>query len=262
MELKPMTKNFKKLKSLHELPAPLILYNCWDVASARAIQQGGAPVIATSSYAIAESLGVVDGEHLTFDEMFSVISRIAENVSLPLTVDIETGYARNLEELAQNVERLLAIGVCGVNLEDQLIGVTNPGLCSTDTQCDKIKTIKETAAKMSTEIFINARTDVFFQGRDETADLVEEAISRVNAYKEAGADAIFIPGLLSPNLIRAFVEKSPLPVNVMRMDGMLSNEDLQKIGVKRISYGPFSFFQANLAIQQEVERIFEGGKAL
>lgn len=127
MELKPMTKNFEKLKSLHELPTPLILYNCWDVASARAIQQGGAPVIATSSYAIAESLGVVDGEHLTFDEMFSVISRIAENVSLPLTVDIETGYARNLEELAQNVERLLVIGVCGVNLEDQLIGVTNPG---------------------------------------------------------------------------------------------------------------------------------------
>lgn len=132
MELKPMTKNFKKLKSLHELPTPLILYNCWDVASARAIQQGGAPVIATSSYAIAESLGAVDGEHLTFDEMFSVISRIAENVSLPLTVDIETGYARNLEELAQNVERLLVIGVCGVNLEDQLIGVTNPGLCSTE----------------------------------------------------------------------------------------------------------------------------------
>ncbi|EEO1819120.1 isocitrate lyase/phosphoenolpyruvate mutase family protein [Listeria monocytogenes] len=249
-----MTKNFEKLKSLHELPTPLILYNCWDVASARAIQQGGAPVIATSSYAIAESLGVVDGEHLTFDEMFSVISRIAENVSLPLTVDIETGYARNLEELAQNVERLLVIGVCGVNLEDQLIGVTNPGLCSTEEQCDKIETIKETAVKMSTEIFINARIDVFFQGRDETADLVEEAISRANA--------IFIPGLLSPNLIRAFVEKSPLPVNVMRMDGMLSNEDLQKIGVKRISYGPFSFFQANLAIQLEVERIFEGGKAL
>lgn len=103
-------------------------------------------------------------EHLTFDEMFSVISRIAENVSLPLTVDIETGYAENLEELAQNVERLLAIGVCGVNLEDQLIGVTNPGLCSTEEQCDKIKTIKETAAKMSTEIFINARTDVFSKG--------------------------------------------------------------------------------------------------
>lgn len=106
----------------------------------------------------------MDGEHLTFDEMFSVISRIAENVSLPLTVDIETGYARNLEELAQNVERLLAIDVCGVNVEDQLIGAANPGLCSTEMQCDKIKTIKETAAKMSTEIFINARTDVFSKG--------------------------------------------------------------------------------------------------
>lgn len=115
---------------------------------------------------------------------------------------------------------------------------------------------------MSTEIFINARTDVFFQGRDETVDLVEEAIKRAKAYKDAGADAIFIPGLLSPKLIRAFVEKSPLPVNIMMMDGMLSVEELQKIGVKRISYGPLSFFQANLAIQQEVERIFEGGRAL
>ncbi|MCD2223241.1 isocitrate lyase/phosphoenolpyruvate mutase family protein [Listeria cossartiae] len=257
-----MTKNFEKLKSLHELPTPLILYNCWDVASAKAIQQGGAPVIATSSYAIAESLGVVDGEHLTFDEMLFVITRIAMNVNLPLTVDIESGYATDLEELAQNIERLLAIGVCGVNLEDQLIGSTNPTLCNTEEQCDKIKTIKETAAKMSTDIFVNARTDVFFQGREETEDLVEEAINRAKAYKAAGADAIFIPGLLSPNLIHAFVEKSPLPVNVMMMDGMLSSEELQKIGVKRISYGPFSFFRANLAIQQEVVRIFAGGEVL
>lgn len=262
MELKPMTKNFEKLKSLHELPTPLILYNCWDVASARAIQQGGASVIATSSYAISESLGAVDGEHLTFDEMLLVITRIALNVNLPLTVDIESGYANDLEELAQNMERLLAIGVCGVNLEDQLIGSTNPTLCNTEEQCDKIKTIKETAAKMSTDIFVNARTDVFFQGREETEDLAREAINRAKAYKEAGADAIFIPGLLSPNLIRAFVEKSPLPVNVMMMDGMLSSEELQKIGVKRISYGPFSFFRANLAIQQEVERIFAGGEVL
>ncbi|MBC2192269.1 isocitrate lyase/phosphoenolpyruvate mutase family protein [Listeria sp. FSL L7-0229] len=257
-----MTKNFNKLKSLHELPTPLILYNCWDVASARAIQQGGAPVIATSSYAIAESLGVVDGEHLTFDEMLFVITRIAMNVNLPLTVDIESGYASDLEELAQNIKRLLAIGVCGMNLEDQLIGSTNPTLCNTEEQCDKIKTIKETAAKMSTDIFVNTRTDVFFQGREETEDLVEEAINRAEAYKAAGADAIFIPGLLSPKLIRAFVEKSPLPVNVMMMDGMLSSAELQKIGVKRISYGPFGFFRANLAIQQEVERIFAGGGCL
>lgn len=262
MELKPMTKNFNKLKSLHELSTPLILYNCWDVASAKAIQQGGAPVIATSSFAIAESRGVTDGEHLTFDEMLFVITRIALNVSLPLTVDIESGYANDLEELAQNIERLLAIGVCGVNLEDQLIGSANPMLCSVEEQCDKIKTIKETAAKMSTDIFVNARTDVFFQGREETEDLLGEAINRAKAYKEAGADAIFIPGLLSPKLIRAFVEKSPLPVNIMMMDGMLSSAELQEIGVKRISYGPFSFFRANLAIQQEVERIFAGGEAL
>ncbi|WP_368318539.1 isocitrate lyase/phosphoenolpyruvate mutase family protein, partial [Listeria monocytogenes] len=102
-----MTKNFKKLKSPHEPRAPLILYNCWDVASARAIQQGGAPVIAASSYAIAESLGAEHGERLTFDEMFSVISRIAENASLPLTVDIETGYAEDLEALARNGEQVL-----------------------------------------------------------------------------------------------------------------------------------------------------------
>lgn len=106
----------------------------------------------------------MDGEHLTFDETSLIVSRIAANVSLPLTVDIETGYSSDLEGLAQNMERLLAIGVCGANLENQLIGTANPGLCRTETQCDKIKTIKETAAKMSTEIFINARTDVFSKG--------------------------------------------------------------------------------------------------
>lgn len=156
-----MTKNFKKLKSLHELPAPLILYNCWDVASARAIQQGGAPVIATSSYAIAESLGAVDGEHLTFDEMFLVISRIAKNVSLPLTVDIETGYARNLEELAQNLERLLVIGVCGVNLEDQLIGVTNPGLAVLRGNVIKSRQSKKRRRKLARK-FLSMRVQMSF----------------------------------------------------------------------------------------------------
>ncbi|EFR98501.1 transferase, putative, partial [Listeria ivanovii FSL F6-596] len=107
-------------------------------------------------------------------------------------------------------------------------------------------------------IFINARTDIFFQGRKETEALVNEAIKRTKAYAKAGADSIFIPGLLSPQLIRTFVQKSPLPVNVMLMDGMVSTAELTEIGVKRISYGPNSYFQANLAIQQATEKIFGG----
>ncbi|MBC2255513.1 isocitrate lyase/phosphoenolpyruvate mutase family protein [Listeria ivanovii] len=253
-----MIKNEEKLKMLHQKKEPLILYNCWDVSSARAIQAGGAKAMATSSYAIAENLGVADGEQLTFDEMFQVLSRIAANTQLPLTVDIESGYAENLNKLAKNTERLLEIGIAGINIEDQLMGATNPALCSTEEYCDKIKAIKQTAAKRNANIFINARTDIFFQGRKETEALVNEAIKRTKAYAKAGADSIFIPGLLSPQLICTFVQKSPLPVNVMLMDGMVSTAELTEIGVKRISYGPNSYFQANLAIQQATEKIFGG----
>lgn len=253
-----MEENYEKLKMMHQGNEALVLYNCWDVASARAIQAGGAKVMATSSYAIAGALGVEDGEHLTFAEMVEVISRIAKNVAVPLTVDIEGGYARNSEELGQNIEQLINIGVAGVNVEDQLIGTTSPALCNTEEHCDKIKIIKQTATKLNTDIFVNARTDIFFQGQEETEALVNEAIERTKAYAKAGADSIFIPGLLSPRLIRAFVQKSPLPVNVMLMDGMISVKELQEIGVKRISYGPNSYFQANLAIQQAAEKIFGG----
>lgn len=113
--------NFDDFKSLHDQKDPLLLYNCWNVASAKAIEQAGSKAIATSSYSMAEAWGYTDGEQLSFEQVLWMISRIAEHVAVPLTVDIEGGYAVDDDTLANNMEQLFRIGICGINFEDQKV---------------------------------------------------------------------------------------------------------------------------------------------
>ncbi|OMC75960.1 phosphonomutase [Paenibacillus odorifer] len=251
------TKNYDYFKTLHDQKNPLILYNCWDVASAKAIEQAGSKALATSSYSMAEAWGYSDGEQLTFELMLWMISKIAERVAVPLTVDIEGGYAIDEDILANNMKQLFQLDICGINFEDQIVNHPNNELWETSEQSRRIKTIQQVASKLQKRVFINARTDIFFKAKEHSMDLVNQAIERTYAYADAGADGIFIPGLADPSLIEQFVEKSPLPVNIMVMDGMLSNHELQNIGVKRISYGPRSFFQAQHNLQENARQTLD-----
>ncbi|WP_339318930.1 isocitrate lyase/phosphoenolpyruvate mutase family protein [Paenibacillus sp. FSL R10-2734] len=253
-----MNRNdYDNFKFLHHQQNPLILYNCWDVASAKAIEEAGSKAIATSSYSMAEAWGFSDGEQLSFEQVLWSISRIAKHVSVPLTVDIEGGYAVDEESLANNMEQLFQLNICGINFEDQKVNHPNQELWETSEQSDRIRTIQQVAAKLQKNVFINARTDLFFKNMKHSADLVNEAIERTYAYAEAGANGIFIPGLTDRSLIEHFVQQSPLPVNVMVMDGMISNAELQEIGVKRISYGPHSYFQAQSNLQEQARTILQ-----
>lgn len=248
---------YDHFKSLHEFKNPLILYNCWDVASAKAIERAGSQAIGTSSYAMAEAWGHSDGEQLSFEQMLWFISRMAEHVSLPLTVDIEGGYAEGTDNLASNMERLLQLDICGINFEDQIVNHPNQELWTTSEQSKRIRTIQQVAARLQKKVFINARTDLFFKEEKHSIKLVKEAIERTFAYAEAGADGIFIPGLTDRRLIEQFVQHSPLPVNVMILEGMATNAELQELGVKRISYGPYSYFQAQRQLQDHARTILQ-----
>jgi 2-methylisocitrate lyase-like PEP mutase family enzyme len=253
-----MNRNdYDYFKSLHHQKNPLMLYNCWDVASAKAIEKAGSKAIATSSFAMADAWGYSDGEQFSFEQLLWSVSRIAEHVSVPLTVDIEGGYAVDEESLANNMEQLFQLDICGINFEDQKVNHPNDELWATSEQSQRIRTIQQVAAKLHKKIFINARTDVFFKGMKPSLDLVNEAIECTYAYAEAGAGGIFIPGLSDRSLIEQFVQKSPLPVNVMVMDGMISNTELQELGVKRISYGPHSYFQAQHNLQDNARTILQ-----
>jgi 2-methylisocitrate lyase-like PEP mutase family enzyme len=239
--------------ALHVKGAPLLLYNAWDAGSAQSILDAGAQAIATSSWAVAEAQGYRDGEAIPMEFAEQIIARIAATVDAPVTADIEGGYSEDDGELADNVSRLLDLGVIGINFEDRV--VKGSGLYETDRQARRIVAIRQAAERKGIALFINARTDLFLgQGRDP-AQSVGEAINRAKAYAAAGASGFFIPGLQDEALIGRICDGTALPVNVMIMDGVPSHERLATLGVARISYGPIPYIRAMQALKEDARKV-------
>ena len=242
-----------RFAALHVKGAPLLLYNAWDAGSAQSILDAGAKAIATSSWAVAEAQGYRDGEAIPMEFAEQIIARIAATVDAPVTADIEGGYSEDDGELADNVSRLLDLGVIGINFEDRV--VKGSGLYETDRQARRIAAIRQAAERKGIALFINARTDLFLgQGRDP-AQSVGEAIDRAKAYAAAGGSSFFIPGLQDEALIGRICEGTALPVNVMVMDGVPPNERLAKLGVARISYGPIPYISAMQALKEDALKV-------
>jgi 2-methylisocitrate lyase-like PEP mutase family enzyme len=248
------TEKAKRFAKLHVKGSPLLLYNAWDAGSAKAVAQAGAKAIATSSWSVAEAQGYRDGELIPIALAEQIVGQIAATIDLPVTVDFEGGYnGDNDDELAGNIARLLDLGVIGINFEDRV--VKGSGLYDIRRQAERITTVREIAQEKGVELFINARTDLFLgQGRDE-AQSVGEAVERAKAYAAAGASGFFIPGLEKDALIGRICESVTMPVNVMVMDGVPSNDRLTELGVSRISYGPIPYIHLMAALQQEAEKI-------
>jgi len=246
------TEKATRFAELHIKGAPLLLYNAWDAGSAKAILAAGGRAIATSSWAVAEAQGYRDGEAIPIEFAEQIIARIAATVDAPVTADIEGGYSEDDGELADNVSRLLDLGVIGINFEDRV--VKGSGLYETDRHARRIAAIRQAAERKGIALFLNARTDLFLgQGRDP-AQSVGEAIARAKAYAAAGASGFFIPGLRDAALIGRICDGVTLPVNVMVMDGVPSADRLSELGVARISYGPIPYIRAMGALQQEAKK--------
>jgi 2-methylisocitrate lyase-like PEP mutase family enzyme len=159
------TDKAKRFAELHVKGAPLLLYNAWDAGSAKSILAAGAQAIATSSWAAAEAQGYRDGEAIPIALAEQIVARIVATIDAPVTVDFEGGYSEDDGELADNVLRLLDLGVIGVNFEDRVVKGT--GLYDVDRQARRLAAIRKAAEQQGVELFINARTDLFLgQGRD------------------------------------------------------------------------------------------------
>jgi 2-methylisocitrate lyase-like PEP mutase family enzyme len=230
------TERATTFANLHIKGDPLILFNVWDAGSARAAEEIGSKAIATGSWGVAVAHGYKDGETLPFDLVIGNLQRIVASVSLPVTVDLESGYGNSAAEVKSSVARAIEAGAIGVNFEDQIIGQS--GLYAIDEQCARIAAAREAADEASVPLFINARTDIFIKAYpDHTEAHLQEAIARAKAYAEAGASGFFAPALYRPEWIEALCEQSPIPVNIMVMDNTPSNQEMAALGVARISYG-------------------------
>ena len=241
-----------RFRQLHTQP-PLILPNAWDAASARVIEQAGAPAIATTSAGISWVYGCGDGQKLQRDEMIQMIRCIVESVDVPVTADIEGGYGTGSpQDVADTVQAVLAAGVCGINLEDTP-GRDGETLLAPEAQAERIRAAREAAQAAGGDLFINARIDVYlFQaGAPETR--FDETVRRASQYRAAGADCLFVPGVIDAETIAALVQAIDGPVNVMAMPGAPSIPELGKLGVARVSLGP-AIIQAALATTQQAAR--------
>ncbi|WP_037304633.1 isocitrate lyase/PEP mutase family protein [Amycolatopsis orientalis] len=218
-----------RLRELHVAGTPLLLPNAWDADTARLVEAAGFPVVATSSFAIAKVLGYDDGENAPAAEMFAAAARIARAVSVPVTVDVESGYGLDADELAS---RLAEAGAVGCNYEDT--DHATGGLRALDAQAERIARLRKAAGDA---LVINARVDVFLGASDERA-VLDDAIARAKAYLEAGAECVYPIFAKSPEVLGDFVKAvAPGAVNAAPLPGGPDLSALAELGVARISLG-------------------------
>jgi 2-methylisocitrate lyase-like PEP mutase family enzyme len=243
------TEKAARFAELHVKGAPLLLYNAWDAGTAKAISDAGAQAIATSSWAVAEAQGYRDGEAIPLMLVEQIIARIVRTIDAPVSVDFESGYSEDDGILAENISRLLELGVIGINFEDRVVQAA--GLYPVDRQARRIAAIRDVAAKKGVDLFINARTDLFLGQEGDPAQSIGDALDRAKAYAAAGASGFFIPGLREDALIGQICDGVALPVNVMVVDGLPPRERLSELGVARISYGAIPYIRAMKALTDD-----------
>jgi len=246
-----MTDKAEILRALHKAPPILVLANAWDCVSARLVEAEGFPAIATTSAGMANSLGYADGGAVPPNEMLQAIARITRSVGIPVSADVEHGYATTPDALADSVLKVIAAGAVGVNLEDHLPEA--PDLEPLTVQCDKLSTAVKAAAKAGVRVVINARTDVFLRSIGAPEGRLAAAIARGNAFLAAGADCVFVPGVTDKETIAALVDGIKGPLNILAVKGSPPIAELQELGVARVSVGSGPH-RATAALMQSIAR--------
>jgi 2-methylisocitrate lyase-like PEP mutase family enzyme len=229
MNAEPQKSKSDAFRALHRGQI-LILPNAWDVASARIVQQAGFSAIATTSAGIAFTLGYPDGQRISRQEMLAVVRRIATAVEVPVTADVEAGYGARPEDAARTARDVLAAGAVGMNLEDAAGDPQHP-LLDLTLQVERVKAARELP------IVLNARTDVYLLEVGAPEKRYDETLRRLAAFRDAGADCVFVPGLRDGPTIERLVKDLRCPVNILAGPWSPSVPELQKLGVARVSLG-------------------------
>jgi len=237
-------------RAMHRGGRILRLPNAWDVASARVFEDAGFGAIATTSAGVAFSLGYPDGQKITREEMLARVGRIARAVKVPVTADVESGYGNRPEDAGRTAREVIEAGAVGMNLEDVREGQALP-LAELSLQVKKIRAVKEAALKTGVLLVLNARTDVYLKEVGAPENRYDETIRRLIAYRDAGADCVFVPGLRDTETIERLARDVQCPVNILGGPGSPSVPELEKLGVARVTVGS-SAMRATLGLVRRI----------
>lgn len=226
----------ERLRALHRGSRPLVLANVWDAASARIVARAGFPAIATTSAGIAFSFGYPDGERIPRERMLEAVSLICSAVAVPVTADMEAGYGDSPEEMEATAKGVLDAGAIGMNIEDGTRDPARP-LADLSLQLDKIRAVRGAAQSRGVPLVLNARTDAYLRGVGAAKEQFVESVRRGEAYRDAGADCVFVPGLIDAATIGRLVRELGCPINVLAGPGCPSIDELATLGVARVSLG-------------------------
>jgi len=224
----------------HRGPGIIVLPNAWDPGTAVVLAEAGFPFIATTSAGIAFAQGVPDGQHLSRSRMLEIAAQIAAAVEAPVTADLEAGYGPHPEDVAATVTGALAAGVVGCNIEDST-GDRDRPLFELELAAERIRAGAEAVAASGVPFVLNARVDPYLVRLGTPEENLAESIRRANAYREAGAGCLYVPGVTDPEAIRRLVREIDGPLNVLGAMGgavsALSAAELEALGVRRVSIG-------------------------
>ena len=236
MNLEEQKSKAMAFRAMHRGPKTLRLPNAWDVASARIFEEAGFGAIATTSAGVAFTLGYRDGEKISRVEMLARVARIAKAVKVPLTADLEGGYGDRPEDAARTARELVEAGGVGMNLEDATNDAAGP-LVDLSLQVEKIQAVREAALKTSVLLVLNARTDVYLAEAGPPETRFDATVRRALAFRDAGADCVYVPGLRHAETIGRLVQAVRCPVNILGGPGSPTVPELEKVGVARVSVG-------------------------
>ena len=225
-----------QLREMHAAPPILLLPNAWDVTSARLFEEAGFRAVATTSAGIANLLGYTDGQGISRDGMLSMVERIARALSVPVTADMEGGYSSTPEGAAATAKAVIDAGAVGMNFEDGTNNAKAP-LVELELQVARVKAIRAAADAAGVPLVLNARTDVYFVQSGDPAGCFDHAVLRANAYRAAGADCLFVPGVSDRDIIARLVRAIHGPINILAGEGTPRVSALEQLGVARVSVG-------------------------
>ncbi|MFI5625062.1 isocitrate lyase/phosphoenolpyruvate mutase family protein [Nocardioides sp. NPDC051685] len=237
--------------SLHLPGRPLLMPNAWDAGSAKLLASLGFSALATTSSGYAATLGRLDG-HVTRDEVIAHATALVEAVEVPVSADLEAGFAATTAEVEETFRLAAAAGLAGGSIEDYT-GVEKDTIYSVEEAAERVAAA---AGAAGDDFVLTARAENHIRGRDD----LDDTIARLQAYQEAGADVLFAPGVIAVEDVRRLVDAVDRPVNVLLLPGGgPSVPELAEAGAARISVGGAFAFAALGAAKRAAEELLATG---
>ncbi|WP_370069119.1 isocitrate lyase/phosphoenolpyruvate mutase family protein [Mycobacterium sp. MAA66] len=223
------------LLALHRPGNPVVLPTVWDAWSATVAVSAGFSALTVGSHPVADSVGKPDGEGMSFEDLTTRVGQITSAVSVPISVDVESGYG---EAPSRIIDGLLAAGAVGLNIEDT-VHKDGGRLRDPQEHADLVGELRRAADESGVHVVINARTDLFLRQVGDEGDRFERAVQRLKLSAQAGADCLYPVGRHDGDTLRRLAAELPLPINAIAIPEQDDPASFGPLGIGRISFGPF-----------------------